>query len=31
MKVLQVKYKNNPEALQKETFDLYKREKNESI
>ena len=27
MKVLQVKYKNNPEALQKETFDLYKREK----
>lgn len=26
MKVLQVKYKNNPEALQKETFDLYKRE-----
>ena len=26
LKVLQVKYKNNPEALQKETFDLYKRE-----
>ena len=27
MKVLQVKYKNNPEELQRETFDLYKREK----
>jgi len=27
VKVLQVKYKNNPEALQKETFELYKREK----
>lgn len=27
MKVLQVKYKNNPEELQKETFELYKREK----
>lgn len=27
MKILQVKYKNNPEALQKEMMDLYKREK----
>lgn len=27
MKVLQVKYKNNPEQLQKETFELYKTEK----
>jgi len=27
LKVLQVKYKNNPEALQKETMEVYKREK----
>lgn len=27
IKVLQVKYKNNPEELQRETFELYKREK----
>ena len=27
IKVLQVKHKNNPEALQRETFELYKREK----
>ena len=27
VKVLQVKYKNNPEALQKETMEIYKREK----
>ncbi len=27
MKVLQVKYKNNPEELQREMFEVYKREK----
>lgn len=27
IKVLQVKYKNNPEAMQKETMEIYKREK----
>ncbi|MBR2588548.1 MAG: membrane protein insertase YidC [Bacilli bacterium] len=27
LKALQIKYKNNPEMLNKETFDLYKREK----
>lgn len=27
LKALQIKYKNNPEMLNKETFDLYKKEK----
>ncbi len=31
MSEIQKKYKNNPEKLNQETIELYKREKNESF